>query len=207
VPGLAKLEHRAATSCDIAAHRGAAEIGRAVEIARRIGDQAGEGFFPVAAGEAVEDIQGPRRRQLEDCAATRGLIAARIGAAQLGRAVEIARRVGDQAGVGICPVAGAAARERMEGSQLLRRGCAGKARDCDQSGAQQRRPAAPPRPPSLAPFRVHMRSLLQGIDAIAPKFVNPSTTGVRARARSDPAQHPAATSRLSRRAHEGLRHR
>jgi hypothetical protein len=69
--------------------------GRAVEIARRIGDHAGERQCPVvAAGEAIEHVQGRRLLQLEHCAPP-------AGAAGYGRAVEIARRVGDQAGPGI----------------------------------------------------------------------------------------------------------
>src|ERR1700738_4403907 len=65
-----QLEHRAATPN--AARTGPAAKGRAVEIARRVGEQAGVGvgMCPVAAGEDVEHVQGPRRRQLEHRAAT-----------------------------------------------------------------------------------------------------------------------------------------
>jgi len=60
-----QLEHCAATPR--ATRIGAAEGGRAVEIARRVGDQVGYGTSPVAAaGEAVEHVQGPRGRQLEN---------------------------------------------------------------------------------------------------------------------------------------------
>src|ERR1700686_5312013 len=82
-----QLEHCAATSR--ATRIGAAEGGRAVEIARRVGDQVGYGTSPVAAaGEAVEHVQGPGGRQLENPALP-------AGAAAIGGAVEIAGRVGD----------------------------------------------------------------------------------------------------------------
>src|ERR1700731_4649405 len=76
-----QLEHCAATPR--ATRIGAAEGGRAVEIARRVGDQVGYGAASVGtAGEAVEHVQGPRGRQLEN----RALPA---GAAAIGGAVEI----------------------------------------------------------------------------------------------------------------------
>src|SRR3984893_3401390 len=59
-----QLEHRAATPR--AARSGTTGRGRAVEIARRIGEQVGSGTSPVAAaGEAVEHVKGSRGRQLE----------------------------------------------------------------------------------------------------------------------------------------------
>src|ERR1700737_1222289 len=83
-----QLEYRAATPN--AARTGAAASRRAVEIARRVGEQAGDGDgrCPVAAGEDVEHGQAPRRVQLEHRAATIWSIAARRGAALLGCAVE-----------------------------------------------------------------------------------------------------------------------
>src|ERR1700737_4275757 len=63
-----QLEHCAATPN--AARTGAAAKGRAVEIARRVGDQVGVRISPVAAGKDVEHGQGPRWRQLEHRAAT-----------------------------------------------------------------------------------------------------------------------------------------
>jgi hypothetical protein len=95
----------------------AAQFGRAVEVPRRVGNQASYGICSVAAGEAVEHGLGSRRRELEHRAATAG---ANVGAARKGRAVEIARR-GDR-GEGICSVGEAG--ERVERGQRLRRGSA-----------------------------------------------------------------------------------
>src|ERR1700720_2338287 len=59
-----QLEHCAATPR--ATRIGPAEAGRAEEMAGRVGEQVGSGTSPVAAaGEAVEHVQGPRKRELE----------------------------------------------------------------------------------------------------------------------------------------------
>jgi hypothetical protein len=69
-------------------------------------------------------------------------------AAPRGRAVEIARRIGDQAGVGICPVGGAAAGERVEGGQLL---CHGFARQQDRGNERRRDERRKPAESQIAP--------------------------------------------------------
>jgi hypothetical protein len=67
-----------------------------------VGDQVGRGVCPVAAAsEAVKHALGPRpaaRRQLEHRPEAGGAAVAR-------RPIERTRGVGDQAGIGVCPVA------------------------------------------------------------------------------------------------------
>src|SRR5262249_52441693 len=88
---------------------GAAAPGRAVEIARHVGDEPGVGIRPVAAaGAAGEHVEGPRGGQLEYRAVA-------ASAAVVGRAVEIAGRVEDQAAVGDRPLAAGEPAEHVEG--------------------------------------------------------------------------------------------
>jgi len=87
---------------------------RVISYGRNSPDQAGHGFFPVAAtGEAVEHGLGSRWRQLEHRAEVER-------AAAFGRAVEIAGRVGNQAGLRDC---GLAISTRAPITTVIRRRC------------------------------------------------------------------------------------
>jgi hypothetical protein len=92
------------------------------------------------------------------------------------RAVEIARRVGDQAGLGICPVAGAAAGKRIEGGRLLRRGFA---RQQDRGNERRRderwKPAESQIAPAVMQFHRRPPAWFLGPKALRPN----SATDVR----------------------------
>ncbi len=102
-PVRRELEHHAAPSPK--ASRPAAIGRRAIEIAAAVGNQVGIGVSPIA-GTPRKGVQhqhrlGPALRKLEHDTISRR-------AAKFGCAIEIAAAVGNQAGLGISPVAGAA---------------------------------------------------------------------------------------------------
>src|SRR6266851_3460780 len=117
--GRRQLEHRAAPKRAAQGGASAALLGRAIEVARPVHDQAGSRIGAVGAiglrAKAVEDVLAPSgagRRQLEHRAAPKRVAQGGASAAFLGRAIEVARPVHDQAGSRIGAVGAIALRAK-----------------------------------------------------------------------------------------------